>query len=240
MGDRLVDLQVVRHAQLSDAARGNTVRTIVREPRRGNILDARGNLLATSLFVKTICADPGLIGPYGPQLAAALAPHLELEQAWIASKLEPQLFQGDAGQMRTNRYVVLKRKVPREKWEEISADLKALDLGVDESSLTRKQRQMLTSVRRSIFADRKEDQLRVYPGNRLASHVLGFVGGTDHDGKEGIEAVLDSRLTGTRGWRVTETDSRKREVVSLRHQDVAARNGLNARLTIDLGVQHIV
>ena len=142
--------------------------------------------------------------------------------------------------MRTNRYVVLKRKVPREKWEEISADLKALDLGVDESSLTRKQRQMLTSVRRSIFADRKEDQLRVYPGNRLASHVLGFVGGTDHDGKEGIEAVLDSRLTGTRGWRVTETDSRKREVVSLRHQDVAARNGLNARLTIDLGVQHIV
>ena len=80
----------------------------------------------------------------------------------------------------------------------------------------------------------------MYPGNRLASHVLGFVGGTDHDGKEGIEAVLDSRLTGTRGWRVTETDSRKREVVSLRHQDVAARNGLNARLTIDLGVQHIV
>ena len=240
LGYRLVDLQVIRHAQLSDAARGNTVRTIVREPRRGNILDARGNLLATSLFVKTICADPGLIGPYGPQLAAALAPHLELEQAWIASKLEPKLFQGDAGQIRTNRYVVLKRKVPREKWEEISADLKALDLGVDESSLTRKQRQMLTSVRRSIFADRKEDQLRVYPGNRLASHVLGFVGGTDHDGKEGIEAVLDSRLTGTRGWRVTETDSRKREVVSLRHQDVAARNGLNARLTIDLGVQHIV
>ena len=29
-------------------------------------------------------------------------------------------------------------------------------------------------------------------------------------------------------------------MVSLRHQDVAARNGLNARLTIDLGVQHIV
>ena len=36
------------------------------------------------------------------------------------------------------------------KMEEISADLKALDLQVDESSLTRKQRQMLTSVRRSF------------------------------------------------------------------------------------------
>ena len=37
-----------------------------------------------------------------------------------------------------------------------------------------------------------------------------------------------------------ETDSSRREVVSFRQQDVAARNGLNARLTIDSRVQHIV
>ena len=55
LGYRLVDLQVVRHDQLTVAARGNTIRTIEREARRGNILDRNGNLLATSLFVKTVC-----------------------------------------------------------------------------------------------------------------------------------------------------------------------------------------
>ncbi len=94
--------------------------------------------------------------------------------------------------------------------------------------------------RQSVFADRKEDQLRVYPGKHHAAHVLGFVGGVDHRGKEGIERVLDSKLVGSRGWRVTETDSRKREVVALRQQDVAPRNGLHVVLTIDSGVQHIV
>ena len=240
LGYRLVDLQVIRHGELSDTARGNTVRTIVREPRRGDILDVRGNLMATSLFVKTICADPALIGAYGPHLARALAPRLELDESLLLAKLEPKLFKDAEGHMRTNRYVVLKRKVTRKKWEEISAILKEVDLGVDKINSSKKQRQMIRGVRRAIFADRVEDQLRVYPGRRMASHILGFVGGTDHDGKEGVESVLDSKLTGTRGWRIMETDSSRREVVSFRQQDVAARNGLNARLTIDSRVQHIV
>ena len=240
LGYRLVDLQVLRHGELSNTARDNTVRTIVREPRRGDILDVRGNLMATSLFVKTICADPGMIGSYGPHLARALAPCLELDEALLLGKLEPKMFKGAEGQMRTNRYVVLKRKVTREKWEEIRDVLEKVDLGEVKGNFSRKQRQMIRGVRRAIFADGVEDQLRVYPGRRMASHILGFVGGADHDGKEGIESVLDSKLTGTRGWRVTETNSKGHEVVSLRHQDVAARNGLNARLTIDSRVQHIV
>ena len=240
LGYRLVDLQVLRHEQLRETAQGNTIRTIVREPRRGNILDSRGNLLATSLFVKTICADPSLTGTFQPQLARVLAPLLEMEEQSLHDKLMPQLRTNSMGQAVTNRYVVLKRKVPRETWEKMQEVLAELELVENETGLTRSQRTYLKQVRKSVFADKTEDQHRVYPGQRLASHVLGFVGGTDHRGKEGIEFVLDSRLTGTRGWRITETDSRKREVVALRHQDVAPRNGLNAKLTLDIGVQHIV
>ena len=237
---RLMDLQVFRHGELSNTAKGNTVRTIVLEPRRGNILDARGNLLATSLFVKTVCADPSMIGSYGSYLARVLAPQLELEETFLATKLKPKLSKDPNGNMRTNRYVVIKRKVSREKWQEISKSIDQLDFGVDESNLPRTQRQLISGVRRAIFTDRQEDQLRLYPGHRLASHVLGFVGGVDHTGKEGIESVLDSKLTGIQGWRITEADSRRREVVPFRHQNVAARNGLNVRLTIDSGVQYIV
>ena len=239
LGYRLVDLQVVRHDQLTVAARGNTIRTIEREARRGNILDRNGNLLATSLFVKTVCADPVLIGRHQDAVAQTLAPMLEMDVALLREMLQPRLFRNESGQMRTNRYVVLKRKVPRETWEKARAALGKMDLG-DETALTRRQRAVLRDVRRAGFADAEEDQLRVYPGQRLGSHVLGFVGGADHKGKEGIEAVVDSRLTGTPGWLVTETDSRKRELVSLRRQDVPPRNGLNAVLTLDMGIQHLV
>ena len=80
LGYRLIDLQVLRHDELQSFARDNTIRTLIREPRRGDIRDIRGNLLATSLFVKTICADPALIGPWHPHVARALAPILELDE----------------------------------------------------------------------------------------------------------------------------------------------------------------
>jgi cell division protein FtsI/penicillin-binding protein 2 len=51
---RLVDLQVLRHDELSIKAQRNTQREVLLEPRRGDILDAKGNLLATSVFVKTV------------------------------------------------------------------------------------------------------------------------------------------------------------------------------------------
>ena len=54
LGYRLIDLQVLRHHELQSFARDNTIRTIIREPRRGDISDIRGNLLATSLFVLSL------------------------------------------------------------------------------------------------------------------------------------------------------------------------------------------
>ena len=73
LGYRLVDLQVLRHEQLLVKAQENTQRTLLMSPRRGDILDARGNLLATSIFVKTVCADPSLIGNRHAEMARVLA-----------------------------------------------------------------------------------------------------------------------------------------------------------------------
>src|SRR5262245_47961336 len=57
-GFRLVWLQVLRHEYYRDAAERNTQRLFYREPRRGDILDARGNPLATSVPVKRVLANP--------------------------------------------------------------------------------------------------------------------------------------------------------------------------------------
>ena len=69
LGYRLVDLQVLRHDELSKLAQDNMQREFWQAPRRGDILDARGNLLATSVPVKTVCANPSLLG--NQQAAAA-------------------------------------------------------------------------------------------------------------------------------------------------------------------------
>ena len=51
---RLIELQVIRHDELTEKAQANTYRTDIFEPKRGDILDVRGNILATSKPAKKI------------------------------------------------------------------------------------------------------------------------------------------------------------------------------------------
>lgn len=249
LGYRLTVLQVYRHETLAQKADGNTHREFLLEPRRGDIFDARGNLLATSVLVKKICADPSLIGVHATEVARALTPVLQMSEGELRQKLVGKLHTNDVGRVVTNQYVILKGKVPVETWEKVQATMAALSFGVDESKLSKLQRAPYAQMRqRGVFAE--DDQLRTYPNHNLAAHVLGFATSEEKDvadrivseivGRDGIELTLNNRLSGVRGWRLTETDSRKRELITLREQDVEPRDGLNVMLTIDSVVQHIV
>jgi len=109
LGYRLVDLQVLRHEELSLIAQRNTQSELLIEPRRGDILDAKGNLLATSVPVKTICADPTLVGNRTAEVARAIAPLLAMSESEVAQRLTARPRQNSKGQAVTNRYAVLKR-----------------------------------------------------------------------------------------------------------------------------------
>src|SRR5438093_11325096 len=74
LGYRMVDLQWLQSRELRQQALRQTQRTLPRAPRRGDIRDAHGNLLATSLFVKTVCADPSIIRSRARELARVLSP----------------------------------------------------------------------------------------------------------------------------------------------------------------------
>jgi cell division protein FtsI/penicillin-binding protein 2 len=245
---RLVDLQVRRHDELAGKAQQNTQREFWQAPRRGDILDARGNLLATSLFVKTVCADPVLIGNQQAVVARTLAPLLQMSEGDLYQRLLPRLAKNQKGETVTNRYVVLQRKVADETWQKIQLTMSRMSLGVDESKLPKNQRVFFRDLRQSaIFTDPVDDQLRIYPNGSLAAHVLGFVGTENGSnrvaqtiGRDGMELVLNSALSGVAGWRVTQTDRQKRELVALRDEDVRARDGLNVVLTLDAAIQHIV
>jgi cell division protein FtsI/penicillin-binding protein 2 len=69
----------------------------------------------------------------------------------------------------------------------------------------------------------------------LADHLV-----TEMVGRDGIEKTLNNKLSGVRGWRLTETDRQRRELINLREQNVEPQDGLNVMLTIDSVVQNIV
>src|SRR5208283_3239350 len=140
LGYRLVDLQVLRHDELAAKAQQNTQREFWQAPRRGNILDVHGNLLATSIFVKTVCADPVLIGNQPAAVARALAPLLQMSEGDLYQRLLPRLTKNQKGEMVTNHYVVLQHKVADETWLQIQLTMSRMSFGMDESKLTRSQR----------------------------------------------------------------------------------------------------
>ena len=250
LGARLVHLHVFRHEKYRDIAALNTARVLLKEPRRGDILDVHGHPLATSVPVKKVFANPRFLGPYYGEVAQTIAPLLGYPEAKLNALLRPTIVRTNGfGVVITNGWVNLKRKVSLEKWQQITQAMMRLNLDRDESLLSPAQKQFVRSLRhKSIYAE--DDQDRVYPSGHLASHVLGFVqecetefnniATTELTGRNGIERWLDAKLKGVRGWRITETDRRQREIVVNREQEVESRPGLTAVLTIDMVIQSVV
>jgi cell division protein FtsI/penicillin-binding protein 2 len=248
---RLVDLQVLRHDELSAKAERNTQREFWQAPRRGDILDVNGNILATSVSVKTICADPSLIGTFQPLVARAIAPLLQLNENNLAQKLTPRLARNAKGEIVTNNlhYVRLAKNISDDTWRQIVTAMTNLAFGVDEKNLPRSQKEFVRNLRQhAIFSE--PDQMRVYPNGSLASQVIGFPAAEEAkvsgrlvsqiSGRDGVELAMNKQLGGVAGWKVTETDRAQHELVALRDEDVHPRDGLNVVLTVDSVVQHIV
>ena len=246
---RLVELQVFQHDLYRAVAEKNTQRVFFIEPRRGDILDAHGNPLATSIPVKKICANPRFLGAEYGKVANVLAPLLAYKESELAHRLQPVVSTNSSGHRVTNAYVNLNRKVTVEQWQQITQAMAGLSFNAGAAALSRDERVFHRNLRRlGIYA--VDDQQRVYPSGHLASHVIGFAQETEAEinntsvatlsGRDGTEAWFQQKLSGHRGWRVTEKDNRNREIVVYREQEVEPRPGLNVVLSIDMVIQSIV
>jgi cell division protein FtsI/penicillin-binding protein 2 len=248
LGARLVALQVVQHDRYRKIAENNTQSFALREPKRGDILDINGNPLATTFPVKRVFANPSFLGRHYVEAARVLAPLLNYSEAELITKLNP-LKMNHSGVVTTNLYVNLHRKVSMEQWQQITQAMTQIALGIDETKLTRPQKRFYSALKtKSLYSI--DDQQRYYPSKNLAAHLVGFIqedekefnnaSYTEIKGMDGVERWLDPKLKGVRGWRVTETDNRKREITVYREQEVEPKPGLNVVLTIDMVIQSIV
>ncbi len=195
--------------------------TIVELARRGDILDVRGNRLATSRNLIELGADPQDLRredePKWPELARLLnLPPAQLEpllRRRFAAPGEPTEGVDAAAQGRPIRWVKLSEEV------EESAYNRILALGI-----------------KGIYGVRH--YRRVYPGGQLAAHLLGYIN-KENTPVTGVERHLDFYLRGQAGWRESERDGHRRELAQFRSREIPAADGLDVVLTIDMFIQHI-
>ncbi len=106
-GGRLVQIQVVNASTLSAAAAESRAREVLMPGRRGDIVDAKGAPLATTVDARDITVDQTLIRD--PEFVAMqLAPILQLKEKALAKQLS-----GD------KRFAYVARQVTPEQWSSI-------------------------------------------------------------------------------------------------------------------------
>jgi cell division protein FtsI (penicillin-binding protein 3)/stage V sporulation protein D (sporulation-specific penicillin-binding protein) len=172
IASRLFILQVVEASDLKAKGIERRTRDQSLLPERGKILDAQGNVLAQSIPVKEIYADPRGINDQisknqtswtKAEIASKLGEILKIDSKEILDKLDKDL-----------AWISIAHQVELEKVEKIQA-LKIPGIGFN------------------------NEQKRVYPMDSLAASALGIVNLEGH-GVEGLESYYDQELYGTPGY----------------------------------------
>ena len=214
---KLVYLQAIKHDEYSRIASGNRKSSLTLSARRGNILDCRGNAMAITQPRIELGADPQLIEEEDMQDVARIAVMIGADPVAIQEKVrrKTRTVESESGRkIRQVRWVKLAESIDEDTYQKI----RELDIP-------------------GVYGNRK--YTRMYPGGALGSHVIGFV---QKDGTPvtGIEHYMDYYLGGQDGWRETERDGRRRELLQFETQNVMPQDGLDVQLTLDLFIQNLI
>ena len=210
---RLIDFQIVRAESINETSLEKRAVTMTIPAVRGDILDANGKVLATTVYRYDINAAPAIVRPVEKvidgisqvvsveSVVQELARILELDAAELLPKL-----------IGTSHYVNLKKRVDAETHRQI------VELGIP-----------------WIFSDAHQN--RLYPNGAVAGNLTGFVG-TDGDALAGIERQFNACLAGVDGKESFEkgVDGIKIPASTVVLQE--ARAGQNVVLTIDADLQY--
>ncbi|WP_075363112.1 penicillin-binding protein [Desulfosporosinus metallidurans] len=209
---RLVILQIVQASELK--AKGIERRTSDQSlrPERGTIFDAQGNVLAQSIPVREIYADPKTLSDLisnkkfastKEEVAKELGNILGISTQDLLNKLNKNL-----------SWISLAHQVEISKADEIMA-LKIPGVG---------------------FNDEKK---RVYPMGKFAASALGIVNQDGH-GVEGIESYYDKVLFGKPGFQSQEQDTSARSILDALHHSDPSSPGNSVTLTLDSTIQYFI
>ena len=227
LGWRFWVLQVERHESLAARAENNRIAVLPIPPRRGDIVDRNGEVLARNYLSFTLEVVPGRAGNIDDML----------------SRLTPIVYVSSADQRRFKRRV-------NESGRYASIVLRN-NLNETEAAWFSAHSLRFPGV------ELRARWVREYPQGKVAGHVVGYVGriaesdvamledqgelgnyrGTDIIGKKGIEKTYESVLHGKTGFEEVEVTARGKPVRRLRKLDPIP--GSNLVLSLDLELQRI-
>jgi len=218
VGGRLVYLHVLHREELLKFVNKARRQIVVEHARRGALLDTKGNVLATSRSYIVLGADPEMLKEADSTKWAALARllntnYLELDKTLRKNIAASQLAlasRDEAVKDKRVRYVKLADEVDEAVYDQI------MDLKI-----------------RGIYGSR--GYKRVYPGNQLAAHVIGYIN-KENIPVTGAEKHLDLYLKGQDGWIESEKDGARREMAQFRTREVDPQDGNDVVLTHHLGI----
>lgn len=211
---RLGYLQIFKSDDLSRRAVNQQLVDTPLPAKRGTIYDVNGKTLAESATVWRVVLAPVYFENDKERqiVSQGLSKILDVESSVIYEKSQKNSY-----------YVEIKRQIEKDTRQEI---LEFMDKIENEDGISGNVIFMI------------EDYKRYYPGNDLASSVIGFTG-NDNQGLDGIEYEYDSILTGTPGRLVTATDASGTAMPFRYSQKIDAQDGSNIYLTIDETIQAI-
>ncbi len=215
-------LQLVRHGEFQQLAAQQAVKVRPIPAPRGLILDRNGNRLVDNRRALHLVIQREDL-PAKPDVITSLAEALGVDSAALARKIQSYRLAGKG------RPLVLKENL-------------------DEAAVAIAER-----VRaRFSFLGVEVAPRRVYLGDELAGHVLGYVGEVDEElmkakpgvfhlgetiGKEGFEASGNEKLKGVDGQKRILVDQLGTEVANFGQVDAVA--GRSLFLTLDAGLQKV-
>ncbi|HEY8717285.1 penicillin-binding protein 2 [Pengzhenrongella sp.] len=204
---RLVYVQGLRGEAVAAVALNQRMSTSTLPAARGEITDAKGVSLATSIDGYTVWVDQTQIAAWkrtsdasveaagAVDAAKELAPVLKMDALELGAKLNG-----------TRHYVVLKRNVPPAVWRALR------ELGI-------------SGVNGDLVPQ------RIYPAGNTAGNIVGFVN-REGIGLEGLESKLNKTLTGTDGSYSYERGRGGQAIPGGKREETPAVPGRDVQLTI--------
>lgn len=214
---RITYMQTVQAAELTNLAEQQRLRQIETPAPRGTIYDREGEVLATSVQVYNIIADPTKITR--PKQAAEM---VAVALGGLAETFEPTL-----KKQGKKRYSPVAKKVDPEAVDRLKA-------AIDKLPYESKQDQAFKQGMRSMSY--RLDYRRTYPAGSVGGQTVGFCN-FENVGGAGIELKYEAILSGEPGVSFSERDVKGNPIPSGVQRSIESKPGSDIVLTMDKDIQ---